>query len=164
MLVTTRAEGILFSGCLSNISVISWGNFFKYGTNMPLDSKMNWLDFGGQRSRSPWPHKTQFWPCGCSNWGTPLGNPFRFGLKNKLILRSTVKVTVTSLNTLLACWMWYLKTNLNVLIIYITPSMYFTPPPLYSSYIFVKVSYFLLLLRDKGFKKIWAKFTFVCLN
>lgn len=30
------------------------GNFFKYGTNVHLDSIINWLDFGDQSSRSLW--------------------------------------------------------------------------------------------------------------
>ena len=38
------------------ISGMPWRNFFKFGINVLLDSRMNWLDFGGQRSRSLWPH------------------------------------------------------------------------------------------------------------
>ncbi len=69
----TVARGIMFSGCHS-LSVqpsvpFSWTqylrnalrNFFKFDTDIHLDSRMNWLDFGGQRSRSLWPRITHFW-------------------------------------------------------------------------------------------------------
>jgi len=46
-----------FWPCECNISVTPWGNFFKFNTNIHLDSRSNWW-FGGQRSRSRWPHKT----------------------------------------------------------------------------------------------------------
>jgi len=49
--------------CGHNISVTPRWNFFKFGTNIRLDSKTNWLDFVGQRPRSWWPDKTCFCPC-----------------------------------------------------------------------------------------------------
>ena len=33
------------------ISRTSWGNFFKFCTDVQLDSRMNWLDLGDQRSQ-----------------------------------------------------------------------------------------------------------------
>ena len=50
------AGGIMFSGCLShsrqcNISITPFGNFFKFGTDVRLDSGMNWWDFGHQKVR-----------------------------------------------------------------------------------------------------------------
>ena len=36
------------------------GNFFKLGTNINLDSTIDWLT--DQKSRSWWLHKTAFWP------------------------------------------------------------------------------------------------------
>lgn len=38
--------------CERDISQSPWGNFIKSGTNVHLDSNMNWSEFGGQRSRS----------------------------------------------------------------------------------------------------------------
>lgn len=63
--VTAVAPGCMFSGCPSksgvlDISEMPQGNFFQFGTNVHLDSRMNWLDFRGQRSRLLWPHKTRF--------------------------------------------------------------------------------------------------------
>ena len=34
-----------------NISRALWGNFFKFRSNVHLDSRVNWLDLGGQRSK-----------------------------------------------------------------------------------------------------------------
>lgn len=42
--------------CECHISKRLWKNFLKFGTNVYLDSRMNQLDFRGQRSRSLWPH------------------------------------------------------------------------------------------------------------
>ena len=36
------------------------GNLFKFDSNVHLDSRIGWLDFGGQRSRSLWPRRTCF--------------------------------------------------------------------------------------------------------
>lgn len=35
-----------------NVFVRTSGNFFNFGTNVYLDSRMNWLDLGGQRSKA----------------------------------------------------------------------------------------------------------------
>ena len=58
-----------------------WGNFLKIGTNIHLDSRMNWLDFGGHRSKvqihmAP---KAIFLPCEHYISGMPSRNPFPFG-------------------------------------------------------------------------------------
>ena len=37
--------------CEHDISKPPWGSFFKFGINNHLDSRRNWLDCGGQRSR-----------------------------------------------------------------------------------------------------------------
>ena len=39
-----------------DILLTPWGNIFKCGINFHLNSRINWLDFGGQRSMSLWPH------------------------------------------------------------------------------------------------------------
>lgn len=39
-----------------------WGNFFKFDTNIHLHSRINWLEFGGQRPRPLWPYRRYFWP------------------------------------------------------------------------------------------------------
>ena len=55
-------RGIMLSGCyISNMPFSGISSNLVY-TYVHLDSKMNWLDFGGQRSSSLWPHKTYFWP------------------------------------------------------------------------------------------------------
>jgi len=64
--------------------------FFKFGTNVHLDSRMNWLNFGGQRWRLWWPHKMQFWSCELDISVTPWGNLLKFskyslGLKSILV-------------------------------------------------------------------------------
>ena len=66
------AGGIMFSGCPSvpfswpDVLGTPWGNFFSFGINIHLDSRMNWLYFGDQRSRSLWP---QIHPILRNAWG-----------------------------------------------------------------------------------------------
>lgn len=64
-------RGIMFSGrpyvrpCHfreHDISGTAWRNFFKFGINVQLDSRMDRLHYGGQMSRSLWPEITHFWP------------------------------------------------------------------------------------------------------
>lgn len=45
--------------CAENISLSPWGNFLNFGH---LDSRTDWLHFGGHRSRSLSPQTMQFWP------------------------------------------------------------------------------------------------------
>lgn len=40
--------------CERDISKTPWGNFFKFGANVHLDSSMNWFDFGGQWVKGHW--------------------------------------------------------------------------------------------------------------
>lgn len=51
----------MFSGCLGVCPHV-YRLFFKLRSNVYMDSRKNWLDFGGQRSHKLWPHKTVFWP------------------------------------------------------------------------------------------------------
>lgn len=68
-LATVVAGGIMFLGCQSvctyvhpfhsrehELSGPPWGNILKFGRNVYLGSRMNCLDFGGQRSMSLQPH------------------------------------------------------------------------------------------------------------
>lgn len=61
-----------------NISVTPWGNILNFGTNIHFYSRMYWSDFGGQRSRLLWSHRTCFWPCE-HIVGTLWGIFFKFG-------------------------------------------------------------------------------------
>ena len=45
-------SGLLQASCFQNL--------LKFSTNVHRDSKVNWLEYGGQRSRSLWPHGIQF--------------------------------------------------------------------------------------------------------
>ena len=56
-----------------------WGNIFKFGTNIQLDSKMTGIEFGGLSSRSLLPHKANILPCECNISGMPWGNSFTLG-------------------------------------------------------------------------------------
>lgn len=47
------------------------GTYLELGTSAHLYSRMNRLEFGGQRSRSPRPHKTGPWRCLYSDGGFP---------------------------------------------------------------------------------------------
>lgn len=76
--------------------------FFKFGTNLHLDLGTNWLDFGGQWSKSLWLHgialsgtpyfKSTLWKCLKIRQRHPIG------LRDIpiTIMWSNVKVTVTS--------------------------------------------------------------------
>ena len=49
-----------------------WGTVFKFGTNVHLDSKMNWFDFGAWRSNVKVTVTSCY--CECDILGLPLGN------------------------------------------------------------------------------------------
>ena len=46
-----RVWVVCLSSCEHNISRSPQGKFFKFGQNIPSDSKMNWFDFCGRRSK-----------------------------------------------------------------------------------------------------------------
>lgn len=39
----------------------AWREFLQWNANIPLESRMNWLEFSVQRSSSLWTHKKCFW-------------------------------------------------------------------------------------------------------
>ena len=49
----SRPEALCFTFhcCERDISSTLWGNVFKYGANVHLDSTLNWLEFGVQMSK-----------------------------------------------------------------------------------------------------------------
>lgn len=49
----SRQEALCLTShcCERNISSTPWGNVFKYGANVHLDSTLNWLEFGVQMSK-----------------------------------------------------------------------------------------------------------------
>lgn len=75
-----------FYGLCFHVSRAPGGNVFKFGKNVHVVSRMNWLDFGGRRlkvtidyvgqsSNFMWPHRTHFWPVlnsSCDNRDTVL--------------------------------------------------------------------------------------------
>jgi len=70
--------------CEHDICRVPWGNYFKFGTNVCVYSKMNWLDFGGWRSSTLWFGRFHSHECGISR--TPWGNYFKFGTNIQLDL------------------------------------------------------------------------------
>ena len=92
------AVGIMFSGCPCDISRMTWGDFFKFGTNIHLD-------FGGQMSRSLWPwHFTKtfallgYYLCSAIMKSYHIWHNHYLGVKYDLIIFwwSKAKVTVAS--------------------------------------------------------------------
>ena len=43
--------GLSSHSCECGITTMPWGNFFKFVINIYFELRMNWLDFGGQRSQ-----------------------------------------------------------------------------------------------------------------